>query len=200
MLEKEKEMENKYFNEAMIGNKNMLATFTGKGELQRVYFPSKDNRQYLDYFHTGVKINYSDLIYLHDDINNVYKQYYDTDTNILNTEIVNTYFNLKILQTDFVMMKENVLIKKYIFLNEGKIDLNTSFYIHSQLLSDYNNHVSCKIIDGGMMQYAHDFLRLLKGISFQNTKLMVAKIRLKEAKFMTKTTLVCQVIQVFAMT
>ena len=36
-------MENKYFNEAMIGNKNMLATFTGKGELQRIYFPSKDN-------------------------------------------------------------------------------------------------------------------------------------------------------------
>ena len=150
-------MENKYYNEAMIGNKNMLVTFTGKGEMQRIYFPSKDNRQYLDYFHTGVKINNSDLIYLHDDINNVYKQYYDTDTNILNTEIINTYFNLKILQTDYIMIKENVLVKKYIFLNDGKIDLNTSFYIHSELLSDYNNHVGCKIIDGGMMQYAHDF-------------------------------------------
>ena len=41
-------MENKYFNEAMIGNKNMLVTFTGKGEMQRIYFPSKDNRQYID--------------------------------------------------------------------------------------------------------------------------------------------------------
>ena len=150
-------MENKYFNEAMIGNKNILATFTEKGEMQRIYFPTKDNRQYIDFFHTGVKINQSDLIYLHDDINNVYKQYYDTDTNILNTEVTNTYFNLKILQTDYVMIKENVLVKKYIFLNDGKIDLDTSFYIHSELLSDYNNHVSCKIIDGGMLQYAHDF-------------------------------------------
>ena len=150
-------MENKYFNEAMIGNKNILATFTEKGEMQRIYFPTKDNRQYIDFFHTGVKINQSDLIYLHDDINNVYKQYYDTDTNILNTEVTNTYFNLKILQTDYVMIKENVLVKKYVFLNEGKIDLDTSFYIHSELLSDYNNHVSCKIIDGGMLQYAHDF-------------------------------------------
>lgn len=151
-------MENKYYNEAMIGNKNMLVTFTSNGEMQRIYFPSKDNRQYLDFFHTGVKINHSDLIYLHDDINNVYKQYYDTDTNILNTEITNTYFNLKILQTDYIMIKENVLVKKYIFMNDGTIDLDTKFFIHSQLLSDYNNHVGCKVLDNGMMQYAHDFV------------------------------------------
>lgn len=150
-------MENKYFNEAIIGNKNMLATFTSKGEIQRMYFPSKDNKQYLNFFHTGVKINSSDLIYLHNDINNSYKQYYDTDTNILNTEIINTYFNLKILQIDYILIKENVLIKKYIFLNESKIDLNLNFYIHSELLSDYNNSVGCKITDGGMIQYAHDF-------------------------------------------
>ena len=88
-------MKKKYYNEAMIGNKNILATFTSKGEMQRIYYPSKDNRQYLDFFHTGVKINSSDLIYLHDDVNNTYKQYYDTDTNILNTEITNTYFLCK---------------------------------------------------------------------------------------------------------
>ncbi len=151
-------MENKYLNEAIIGNKKIIATFTSKGEMQRIYFPSKDNRQYINYFHTGVKINESDLIYLHDDINNTYKQYYDTDTNILNTEITNTYFNLKIVQTDFILIKENVLLKRYKFLNEGKIDLNTQFYIHSELLSDTNNFVGCKIVDGGMMQYAHDFV------------------------------------------
>ena len=149
--------ENKYLNEAIIGNKNMIATYTGKGELQRLYFPSRDNRQYINFFHTGVKLNQSDLIYLHDDINNIYKQYYDTDTNILNTEIINTYFNLKILQTDFILLKENVLSKRYEFINEGKIDLDTKFYIHSELLSDKNNHVSCKILDNGMLQYAHDF-------------------------------------------
>lgn len=150
-------MENKYLNEAIIGNKKMIATFTSKGEMQRIYFPSKDNKQYINYFHTGVKVNESDLIYLHDDINNVYKQYYDTDTNILNTEITNTYFNLKILQTDYILTKENILSKKYVFINDGTIDLNTEFYIHSELLSDLNNFVGCKIVDGGMMQYAHDF-------------------------------------------
>ena len=151
-------MENKYLNEAIIGNKKMIATFTAKGELQRVYFPSKDNRQYINFFHTGVKVNESDLIYLHDDINNTYKQYYDTDTNILNTEITNTYFNLKMVQTDFILTRENILSKKYVFINDGSIDLDVQFYIHSELLSDLNNFVGCKIVDGGMLQYAHDFV------------------------------------------
>ncbi len=150
-------MENKYLNEAIIGNKQMLVTYTSKGELLRAYFPSKDNRQYINYFHTGVKINNSDLIYLHDDINNVYRQYYDTDTNVLNTEITNTYFNLKVVQIDFVLIKENVLVKRYIFMNDAKIDLDVDFYIHSELLSDLNNYVGCKVIDSGMIQYAHDF-------------------------------------------
>ena len=124
-------MSEKYLNEAIIGNKNMLATFTGKGELQRLYFPSKDNKQYINFFHTGVKINQSDLIYLHDDINNVYKQYYDTDTNVLNTEVTNTYFNLKVVATDYILLKENVMVKRYTFLNEAQIDLDIQFYIHS---------------------------------------------------------------------
>ena len=147
----------KYLNEAIIGNKNMLATFSGKGEMLRLAYPNRDNRQYLKYFHTGVKINDSDLIYLHSDINNTYLQYYDTDTNILNTEITNTYFNLKILQTDFAAIKEDILVKKYTFINESNIELDVKFLIHSELLSDQNNFVSGMKIDTGMIQYAHDF-------------------------------------------
>ena len=97
------------------------------------------------------------MIYLHDDINNVYKQYYDTDTNVLNTEVTNTYFNLKVVATDYILLKENVMVKRYTFLNEAQIDLDIQFYIHSELLSDQNNFVGCKVIDNGMMQYAHDF-------------------------------------------
>ena len=62
-----------------------------------------------------MKINNSDLIYLQNDINNVYKQYYDTDTNVLNTEITNTYFNLKIVQTDFIMIKRKCISKEIYF-------------------------------------------------------------------------------------
>ena len=150
-------MSNKYLNEAIIGNDNILATFTSKGELQRLYFPNKDNRQYIGFFNVGVQINGSDLIYLHDDINNTYKQYYEPDTNILNTEVTNSYFNLKVLQTDFVPIKENVLIKRYTFLNTSKIELDVNLFIHSEILSDRNNLVGSKVMDRGIMQYAHDF-------------------------------------------
>lgn len=124
----------KYLNEAIIGNKNILATFSAKGEMLRLLYPTRENKQYINYFHTGVKINDSNLIYLHDDINNTYIQYYDTDTNILNTEITNTYFNLKTLQTDFVTIKDDILVKKYTFMNIGSIELDVNFLIHSELL------------------------------------------------------------------
>ena len=148
----------RYLNEAIIGNRQMLVTYNQKGELQRMYYPTKDNRQYINFYHVGVKINDSDLIYFHDDINNIYKQYYEINTNILNTEITNTYFNLKVVQTDFVPIKENILVKKYTFINENSIDLDIKLYIHSELLSDKNNFVSCKIIENGMIQYSHDFM------------------------------------------
>ena len=147
----------KYLNDAIIGNKNMLATFSSKGEMLRLSYPNHDNRQYLKYFHTGVKVNDSNIIYLHDDINNTYIQYYDTDTNILNTEITNTYFNLKIVQTDFVTIKEDVLIKKYSFINDSNIEQDIKFLIHSELLSDQNNFISGMKLDNGMVQFAHDF-------------------------------------------
>ena len=147
----------KYLNEAIIGNQKNFATYTQKGELQRLYSLEK-NRQYIEFSQVGVKINDSGLIYLHKDINNVYKQYYEINTNILNTEITNTYFNLKILQTDFMPIKENVLVRKYTLINENTIDLEVKLIIHNRILSDENNYVSCKIIDSGMIQYSHDYM------------------------------------------
>ena len=98
-------MNNKNFNNAVIGNKNIKATFSNQGELLRMYSPDVDFKQFVNFFHIGMKINDSAIIYLHEDINNRYFQYYTEDTNILNTEIANTYFNLAITQTDFASVK-----------------------------------------------------------------------------------------------
>ncbi|MBO5479267.1 MAG: hypothetical protein J6A04_06250 [Clostridia bacterium] len=150
-------MQKKYLNDAIIGNKKLVASYTRKGELLRLYYPAPDNRQFIDYCYAGLKINDSMLVNLHDDMNNEYNQYYTPDTNILNTEIYNTYFNLKINQLDFVPIKKNVLVKRYEFVNENNIDLDVKFLLHSKLLTDENNAVSCKIVKQGMIQYSHDF-------------------------------------------
>lgn len=150
-------MNQKFFNDAIIGNKNMRATLSKKGELLRIFYPSIDFKQFLDFFKVGVKINDSGIIYLHDDINNKYKQYYTENTNIINTEIENTYFNLKIKQIDYLLIKENVLVRKYKFKNDNKLKLNTNLLIHSGLLTNYNNMVSGRVIDNGILQYSHDY-------------------------------------------
>ncbi len=149
-------MKNKYYNDAIIGGKDITASYTKTGELLRLMYNTPDFRQFLDFYHTGVKINDSCIIYLHQDQNNRYNQYYTEDTNILNTEIENTYFNLQIKQIDFVSMKNSVLIKRYIFKNNNIIDLNVNFLVHSKLLSNFNNMVGSKIGNDVLLQYSHN--------------------------------------------
>lgn len=150
-------MKRKYLNDAFIGNRKMIASVSEKGELLRLSYPTADYRQFIDYYETGVKINDSALIRLHDDINNVYNQYYSTDTNVLNTEIENTYFKLNMKQEDFIPMKKDVVIRRYTFTNYNKIDLNVKFLIDSKLFSNLNNMVGARICDNAMIQYSHGF-------------------------------------------
>lgn len=148
----------KYFNDAIIGNQNLTASYNTKGELLRMLYPNTDYKQMIDFYHVGLKINDSGIVYLHEDINNVYEQHYIEGTNILNTEIINTYFNLKILQTDFVSIKENIIVKRYKLTNENSIDLDIDFLVHSSLVTTQNNKVSGLCKNDALMQYNHDYI------------------------------------------
>ena len=132
-------MVTKYFNDAIIGNRTVTASFSKTGELLRLYSPTVDYKQFIERFNVGVKINDSAMIYLHNDINNVYNQDYSQNTNVLETEILNTYFNLRVVQTDFVPIKDNVLIKQYKLTNESNIDFDLNFLIYSQVITNLNN-------------------------------------------------------------
>ena len=63
----EEQMKNKYYNDAIIGGRDITASYTKKGELLRLMHSTPDFRQFLDFFHTGVKVNDSCIIYLHED-------------------------------------------------------------------------------------------------------------------------------------
>lgn len=146
-----------YKNDAIIGNKELKIGITAKGEIVRICYPNLDFRQFIDFLHMGVKINDSNIIYLHSDVNNVYNQEYIEDTNVLKTVIKNTYFNLKMEQTDFVLTQNSVLVRKYTFTNEHEIPLDIRFLVHSKMLSDDNNFMSAKVIENGLLQYSHDY-------------------------------------------
>jgi len=149
-------MKTKYFNDAIIGNKNLTASYNKEGELLRI-FDFKTEKQYVDFFETGIKVNDSNLIYTHKDINNTYKQKYIEDTNVLLTEIKNTYFNIKIVQTDFICINNDVLIKRYAFTNKNKVDLDLKFLIHSKLHSGENNFIGAKVTKEVLTQYCHEY-------------------------------------------
>ena len=174
-------MKKKYYNDAIIGNKKIVASFSSKGEMLRLFYPTRDCRQFVNEMLTGVKVNDSMIIYLHDDINNQYEQYYTENTNVLNTKIKNTYFNLSILQTDFVSISKDVLIKKYKFTNENAIDLNVNFLVYSKLLSSFNNMVGTLIKNDVFMQYSHNYTYCI----FSKTPIL--SYRLNESKEEIKT-------------
>ena len=54
----------KYFNDAVIGNGTIIASYTKKGELLRLYYPTVDYRQFVDFFHVGIKVNDSNIIHI----------------------------------------------------------------------------------------------------------------------------------------
>ena len=150
-------METRYFNDAIIGNKDMTISFSKNGELLRLFNQAPDYKQFFEFFHVGVQINDSALIYLHNDINNTFMQFYIECTNVLTTEIVNTYFNLKITQIDFAMVKENVLVRRYHFVNNNTIDLNLKFLTYSKLFTNINNDACGFVKNDALLQYTHDY-------------------------------------------
>lgn len=105
---------------------------------------------------------------------------------MLKTEIKNTYFNLKIIQTDFVSMTSNVIIRKYTFINEHEIPLNIKFLVHSKLISDDNEFVSTKVIENGVMQYSHGYNMAYIG---NNVKMDSYKIHGTEEAFRMRNTI-----------
>ncbi len=150
-------MVTKYFNDAVIGNKNMLVSFSKRGELLRLFNQAPDYKQFFEIFHTGVKINDSAMIYLHNDINNVYSQNYMDGTNVLLTDITNTYFNLNIKQIDFVLIKEDLLVRRYHLKNNSNIDLNLNFLVYSKMFTNINNDACGLFKNDTLFQYTHDY-------------------------------------------
>lgn len=164
-------MKQKYFNDAIVGNRKLTASFSKTGELLRLFYGSIDYKQFIEQFDVGVKVNDSAMIYLHNDINNLYDQKYIKDTNILQTEILNTYFNLQVIQTDFVPMSENILVKNYRFINQNNIDLKVNLLAYSKVLTNINNDTCGFFKEDCLIQYNHDYSLCLfakeKPLSYQ---------------------------------
>ena len=139
------------------GNGEVTATFSKTGELLRYFYPMPDYKQFVNWMRMSVKINDSLNISLHNDINNTYMQRYVDNTNVLQTEIFNTYFELRVLQTDFIPINENILVRNYLIKNESQNNLRVKILADSNVFTNINNDTAGFVKDNCLMQYNHDY-------------------------------------------
>ena len=50
-------MRTKYYNDGIVGNQKLTASFTKTGELLRLFFDSVDYKQFIDTYHMGIRVN-----------------------------------------------------------------------------------------------------------------------------------------------
>ncbi len=133
----------KYFNHGIIGNSNILACLSNKGELLRLYYPHIDYFQNIDKFQMGLMTE-SKVLWFHDGEQR--KQYYEG--NILYTEL--SIDGVDVLQRDYVLPSKNILIRKLKFSKE------VNLFLYSKLNSDVNKKVSGMCANDSLIQYCQD--------------------------------------------
>ena len=138
-----------YFNHGITGNGKMLATFTNKGELNRIFWPEPDYYQQINSISVGFKFDDSDTKFLNDNIWYT-EQYYEQKSNILVTTFENSDLGLKIYQKDFVLNDKDILIRNYKVesICDKTFDLNA--FLHTEFISEQMN------IRNSMLDFAND--------------------------------------------
>lgn len=101
----------KYINDAMVGNSNILVSLNKKGDILRFYAPQIDYMQHINEHKVGIIVADSKMFWFNDENIFKYEQYYETNTNILVTKIYND--SICIIQKDFVDINQNVLVRNY---------------------------------------------------------------------------------------
>ena len=56
-------MKQKYFNDGIVGNRTVTASFSKTGELLRLFYGAIDYKQFIEQFDVGVKIKLGIRVY-----------------------------------------------------------------------------------------------------------------------------------------
>lgn len=129
-----------YINNAVIGNGSMLGCVTETGELIRLYWPEIDFPQHLEKMLTGFfDTRFSNSTFWFSEGDHEVHQRYLEDTNILETTAFFSKLPLKVVQTDFCLPGEAVLIRHYEMINVGEEDIHAGIGLASHAISSQND-------------------------------------------------------------
>ncbi|MFZ5648013.1 MAG: glycoside hydrolase family 15 protein [Bacillota bacterium] len=102
----------------IVGNGKMLCSIRENGELHRLFWPNIDFGQHMGILKIGLQTQGEPVWWL-DEGENLYRQFYLEDTNILVTVITNTRNNIEINQADLVLPESDILLRVYRVVNNG---------------------------------------------------------------------------------
>ncbi|MDF2988794.1 MAG: glycoside hydrolase 15-related [Eubacterium sp.] len=106
-------MQKSYYNNAITGNSSMLATFSDRTELLRLFWPNIDYIQQFDKLLCGIYIkNKMDSTVWLNDHRCEHHQEYLADTNIISSTITNYFDGYKVVIHDFIHPDRDILIRK----------------------------------------------------------------------------------------
>ncbi|OPX45445.1 glucoamylase precursor [Ruminiclostridium hungatei] len=106
-------MQKSYYNNAVTGNSSMLAAFSDRAELLRLFWPNIDYIQQFDKLLCGIYIkNTSGSTVWFNDHRCEHQQEYLQDTNIIKSTITNYFDGYRAVIYDFVCSDTDVLIRR----------------------------------------------------------------------------------------
>ena len=156
----------KYINDAIIGNSNIIVGLNKKGDILRFYAPEIDYMQHINEHKVGLVVNINCVQWFND--TNIFKheQYYEENANIVYTKIYND--NICIMQRDFVDINIDVLVRTYSveYNNYGTEDLKIIVLSSKErdidrfVCNKYDKDLDC------LMQFTKDTYF----VTFSNTK------------------------------
>lgn len=136
-----------YFNDAVVGNSSMLACVSADGELLRLFWPNIDYPQHIDKMAVGIFFpeRRSETLWLESN-SWLHEQRYITDTNMLETCFESRELGIRAVQLDFVLLKEDILIRRYRVKNMTKCAVDIGFMVYSSVISSTKD-MGCTLFD-----------------------------------------------------
>ena len=148
--------------DGVIGNSKMLATYSNKGELLRLWWPHIDFPQHVEEVTEGIfiKTRTKEIAWRNDE-DFIHEQSYVGNGAVLETKSVNNSLQVEINSMDFAPMNEkDILIKRYTIKNNGSESIEGSFIYYSNMAICENERYNSTLFDyseDALLHYRHEY-------------------------------------------
>lgn len=148
--------------DSVTGNSKLLATYSGSGELLRLWWPHIDYPQFVEEIKEGIFLKgKTKHTVFRESADFIHSQDYAPDSPTILTRSVNEKLKLELLSVDFAPYDErDLLVRSFTLKNNSKEKMEGSFVYYSRLSIDENQRYATSLFDyehDSLLQYRHKY-------------------------------------------